>query len=564
MSQKAIYLSIKRNFDFFFGDVNNSKEPISDKDTTMDNTITINNQEASQKNYEKIKESGKDDKMTEESETDDEMTEESETDDEMTDETRSVSSENSYEEKRKKIDGNKGNREFTFYLDVYQWQKIQPITKIINLNKKSRSILYQNRMVLPKHAWAHVLRQEIWKSSKLTCSWIFKTHSIINDETIKCYGACNKCTGKIKIIIYWPTEKIAKCDCIVTDNEESCTPKKKIKLSPAKRQELAEDLKHESAIIVKNKLSASTMVPGDIEPPHVPTVGALRQIKHEANKCEYFDSNPITSLWIMALTSYKDLIRQIFLYPVFYVFYWSLPQVQYYAKYAESNRTLLSVDATGSIFKKFGPTSKIEATQHIFLYMCLLATDKNERSVPVTQMVSESHTIDTIEKWLQAWVQGKKTPNEVVMDDAAALIGAAVKAFTEFDSTKEYVKDSFSKLDKGLKTPDACYIRIDTSHFVKIIYNLNCFKNKDVRIKFFFCHCLLHIKKNTNFDEVKQHIADIITVCLNEYDDPNSRCGQAKTRLKQLLSAATKSNDDSIVSGISAEEGDINNKISIF
>lgn len=47
-------------------------------------------------------------------------------------------------------------------------------------------------------------------------------------------------------------------------------------------------------------------------------------------------------------------------------------------------------------------------------------------SVPVAQLISDSHTLETIFKWLNIWNKNKTIPNEVVVDDSAALIGAAV------------------------------------------------------------------------------------------------------------------------------------------
>lgn len=86
--------------------------------------------------------------------------------------------------------------------------------------------------------------------------------------------------------------------------------------------------------------------------------------------------------------------------------------------------------------------------------------------VPITQMISGSHTLDTIHKWLEAWVKDKSIPNEVIVDDSSALIGADVKAFTPFDTTKEYIQNSYEQLEKSEPTPHSCFIRIDTSHFI--------------------------------------------------------------------------------------------------
>lgn len=65
----------------------------------------------------------------------------------------------------------------------------------------------------------------------------------------------------------------------------------------------------------------------------------------------------------------------------------------------------------------------------------------NESSMPITHMISDSHTLDAIYKWLDNWCnsQNNATPNEDIVDDASALIGAVEKSFTKFKSTAEYV-----------------------------------------------------------------------------------------------------------------------------
>ncbi|CAG9790273.1 unnamed protein product [Diatraea saccharalis] len=279
---------------------------------------------------------------------------------------------------------------------------------------------------------------------------------------------------------------------------------------------------------------------GDKEPTHLPTVGCLRQIKYENRKSSYYDSNEMMALWIMStLDSFKKIIRLVSLLPL-NVYYWSPEQDKYYKDYSRNERTVLSIDATGSIFKPVG-VGNINLSKQIFFYSCVMASCYNESSVPIAQLISDSHTLDTIHKWLGTWAKDKKIPNEVVIDDSAALIGAAVKAFTKFNSTTEYVNDSFMKLEKQEPAPKKCFIRIDTSHFIKILFNLPCFKHIDQRVKFFYIKCLLEIKECDDYNTLKLILTDIITLALNKYDgvdiDGNkTRCEEAKDRLKKLRS----------------------------
>lgn len=61
-----------------------------------------------------------------------------------------------------------------------------------------------------------------------------------------------------------------------------------------------EEMKHESPITVHKQLISYAMEVG--EPPHLPSHGTLRQIKHESNLSEYYNKHPILALLYMAQT----------------------------------------------------------------------------------------------------------------------------------------------------------------------------------------------------------------------------------------------------------------------
>lgn len=110
------------------------------------------------------------------------------------------------------------NKVFTFNLDIYHWEKIQPITRYTTRNKPhSKSKRSQQKIILPKHQWAHILREEVWKKTKMPCSWSFQTHSIKYGDRITCHGSCPQCKADIKILINWPTDKIILCEGFLTN-----------------------------------------------------------------------------------------------------------------------------------------------------------------------------------------------------------------------------------------------------------------------------------------------------------------------------------------------------------
>ncbi|CAG9789631.1 unnamed protein product [Diatraea saccharalis] len=131
--------------------------------------------------------------------------------------------------------------------------------------------------------WGHILREQIWKAMKFPCCWIFKQYLIKNEDRITCKGLCKQCNALITVVISWPVDKIAHCACNVMNLNTLFihVADKKIKLSPAKRVEMSDELKNKSAITYRNQLANQLMNADDNEPPHMPTVGCLRQIKFE-------------------------------------------------------------------------------------------------------------------------------------------------------------------------------------------------------------------------------------------------------------------------------------------
>lgn len=99
-------------------------------------------------------------------------------------------------------------------------------------------------------------------------------------------------------------------------------------------------------------------------------------------------------------------------------------------------------------------------------------------SVPLCQMISTSHTALTIKNWLTSWKEHiKESPHEIITDDSSALIRAVIETFTEFETTADYIQNSFKSLE-GIKYAivPKTFIRLDTSHFTKSFHDQACFK----------------------------------------------------------------------------------------
>lgn len=152
-------------------------------------------------------------------------------------------------------------------------------------------------------------------------------------------------------------------------------------------------------------------------------------------------------------------------------------------------------------------------------------------------------------------------PNEVITDQSPALIGAVVKAFTSFKSTKDYLNHSFLVLEKKKTYIPSCFIRLDTSHFVKIFYGMTCFKFIDKRVKLYYVKHLHKLKSCTEYEVAKLLIENLVTVAMQKFDryDENgqkTRCEVARERLKQL-NTENETKDESLDAPNKSQGNDI-------
>lgn len=319
----------------------------------------------------------------------------------------------------------------------------------------------------------------------------------------------------------------------------------KSRLTPYVRSKLAKELRHKPAVQVHNELTNKLNSNGEhVSSPIVPTVNALRKIKYDSKMGRLRDANPIISLLSMAKIPSEDnfhkTIREICVHPHFHLFYWSDEQIEYYHTYLNKfHRVTVTIDATGSFFKQISLPNGTVVTKRMFLYVGLITANEKLKSVPIFQMVTDSHSQQSITAWLVYWLSCVPSPpHEIITDDSSALISACIQAFSLYCSTKDYIKNIFSILENRTSKRPNTIFRLDTSHFIKCVYNLKCFKCADNKIKMFYVKCIIFLKQCESYKITKQTIGDIIDVCLGEINDSDGNNGDyeaAKSRLDKLL-----------------------------
>lgn len=174
-----------------------------------------------------------------------------------------------------------------------------------------------------------------------------------------------------------------------------------------------------------------------------------------------------------------------------------------------------------------------EKLKPVYLYQAIAAT-KSGSSVPVGQMVSSNHDNITIARWLEDVFRNVNSPQEVVIDESAALLLAPIKAFTQFNNLPSYLQCCHGLLlDSSIDLPTT-FIRHDVSHMVKTIKRASVFKSIDKRQSDFYKYCIGILFKLDDFEYLKLIVEDILTIAWFEFES-NDVTEPARKRLHNLI-----------------------------
>jgi hypothetical protein len=421
----------------------------------------------------------------------------------------------------------------SFEINKYEYYKIAPIES---------HHLVQNK-------WTNEIQDHIYFKTDLDCTFSFKNNyvptDLVNDD-IKCTGSCTQCKANLLLKISPRTvDDSYKVTLDLTNFKKDYIhdSRTKNKLTSNRVNFIKDKLKHEKPLKVRNLLADEMMrMYNTKEPSTLPKLKNLRKYRYESKSALQFDRNTILSLYSMACSPpYDNFIKKLSLVP-FILYFWTIEQSIYYDDILQDKYKILSIDATGSLFKPIKPPEandflKYKKYKHVFLYAIVAYT--SGPSVPICYMCSDSHTTETIATWLNTWLNRRVIPNEIICDDSSALIAAIIKTFLKTHWT-DYLRQCFSIVEEKKGKVPACYIRLDKSHFLKKLYTQSCFNNTSEKCKYFYINCIKLIQQSRSYDTVKLIIKDIISISLHEYnsidlDNTESKCVQAFKRLSTQL-----------------------------
>lgn len=215
MTPKALYLSVKRHFVKFFGDLKHEKSSSSSIDS---NNV---NEDAS-----------------------------------------------SSDESIKNVDSE------SFEIELDLWHEVKPELRIAKRNDpKKPTVKYQSRRYMPKSKWTSIFQQWIWQRTTNKCIWHFKNHSVTDDYHVTCRGTCKVCNGKIVIITRRNDMNVLlECSFDGVDKDMIHSSQVKNKLTAHKKNQLIPQLQNQYPIVLRNKLANITMQNETRDPPFNPNL----------------------------------------------------------------------------------------------------------------------------------------------------------------------------------------------------------------------------------------------------------------------------------------------------
>lgn len=374
--------------------------------------------------------------------------------------------------------------------------------------------------------WAWKLRKIIWENCKTQCSWIFKSADPKMNGDVKCKGGCQPCGATITVHAVAGESMHVE---IRNYDPSKKHPKTKCRLSAEEIAFYAKSLKNSSAHTVHLSEVAQVMKAGDPVPSHIPTENTLRGIKSRNGSRSTSTRFPKDALWsLVELKSTSKVVREISIYP-FCVRYVLPMQNEFYKMATKRKSSVISVDATGMGIRtnSFLPQTSTERKMPVFLYT--VACHSSGKTIPIYQLLSNTHTLSFHVGWLTDWVKNKKNPDEITLDDSAALVGACVKAFAQRRNTNEYISQSMDCLLLNAPPPKV-FIRLDRSHFVKSLHKLEVLNKENVRIKVLVKRVLGFLIVCESLDVAKITIQDLFTVIRAEF--ATGPCIQSLENLK--------------------------------
>jgi hypothetical protein len=404
---------------------------------------------------------------------------------------------------------------FTVSLTRFEWDAIKPE----NITYALASGAQRTRLRLKKGAWTGMMANKLNAVAAKPCVWIFD-NSLASSSAVKIDGHCKHCESTFSMNLDTipeevesgdPDEYFATFTTKFSLSKKHCTGKEKNKrqLRGVERAEMAARLKKTTVSAARQHIIEHTMSVGDTDPPVLYSASVLRKVK-SVSRADIFDA----LLLMKTNDSLHGVIQHIGFSPFFVHYSTHLQDCLYREEIRSTGKATLVIDATGTValpIKRDG-----HKTTKILLYQALLIHKSDLSASPVAQMLSDCHDCLAISTWLQRWLLNvKKPPTEVICDFSLALIGAAVRSFTMFSTTMDYINWLYNPGTESSDSKKSCFIRIDVAHIMHCVARWDCIKRlkNSYAIKE-LCMGSIALMVNSNSIELAESVLTALCHCL--------------------------------------------------
>lgn len=292
----------------------------------------------------------------------------------------------------------KQQKNFNFEIDISE-KNIFRVQRVQS-SKKTRN------KITNTYDWSHKLNEEIWNVFRKDCAWSFKRAEAYSNGKVIVKGKCSFKRCKAEIQGAAINNKTLYVEVKNFDKNIVHVGTKR-RITGTSKENMEKKLQNSTAAKVRSDLAGQLMKPGDVEPPQLLKLSAIRKQKSRMSLKKAESSNVMQALCKMKQQKYRKCIQDIWINPL--VVMYSTPFQRKYYQSSLLKRRVLSIVGTGinviapntsSVSEKRSGKSHKQKYQSIFLYVVNLVGNYN---VPIAQMISQRHTLSSLAYWIKSW-----------------------------------------------------------------------------------------------------------------------------------------------------------------
>jgi hypothetical protein len=365
--------------------------------------------------------------------------------------------------------------------------------------------------------WTDQIASAIDKHFEYSCCLRLR----FKNKSIFAEGSCRECPFRLELVYVGEADDNILIELRVLNECDESLHKRdfKRKLRGSAREDCSKELQGFKPL----QLYENIILEKGADNPNMPSIETLRKLSSQRRMSLKIADDEHFSLRSLFLSSeFSGIIKSIHSIPEYVNIFWH-PEQESIVK--ASKDYVLMVDATGSIVQN--PMKKEIQDMHesvgpqkpVYFYLAMFKEPGHQKSIPITQMISQSHTTKWTIEWLQLFREAvKNAPSEVRIDASPMLILAACKVYNNCD-TNSYLKNCYLSIEQN-KLLVKTLIRLDKSHVVKLMTRWKVWKlqNCDKNSKRLYISVLKMLISEDSFARLSDIIRHVITLILSEHE----------------------------------------------